>query len=50
MDLLIMESLLENILIYGLTAILCIAVVFIYLRKQKRASKSVEEKIEKAKS
>jgi thioredoxin reductase (NADPH) len=49
MDLLIMESLLENILIYGLTAILCIGVVFIYLRKQKRSSKSVEEKIEKAK-
>lgn len=49
MDLLIMESLIENILIYGLTALLCFGVVFFYLRKQKRASKSVEEKIEKAK-
>jgi thioredoxin reductase/Pyruvate/2-oxoacid:ferredoxin oxidoreductase delta subunit len=44
-----MESLIENILIYGLTALLCFAVVFFYLRRQKRASKSVEEKIEKAK-
>ena len=49
MDLLIMESLIENILIYGLTALLCFGVVFFYLRRQKRASKSVEEKIEKAK-
>jgi thioredoxin reductase (NADPH) len=44
-----MESVIENILIYGLAAILCIAVVFIYLRKQIRNTKVVEEKIEKAK-
>lgn len=44
-----MESLVENILVYGLAAILCLVVVFIYLRKQKRASKIVEDKIEQAK-
>ncbi|MCK9400643.1 MAG: NAD(P)-binding domain-containing protein [Bacteroidales bacterium] len=44
-----MESLIENILVYGLAAILCLVVVFIYLRKQKRDSKTVEDKIEKAK-
>jgi len=49
MDFLEMESLIENILVYGLAAILCLVVVFIYLRKQKRDSKTVEDKIEKAK-
>jgi thioredoxin reductase/Pyruvate/2-oxoacid:ferredoxin oxidoreductase delta subunit len=44
-----MESLIENIIVYGLVALLCILVVVIYLRKQKRSSKRVEEKIEKAK-
>jgi len=44
-----MESLLESILIYGLAGILCFLAVFFYLRKQKRSSKAVEEKIEKAK-
>lgn len=44
-----MESTIESILIYGLTAILCLMVVFIYLRKKKRESKTVEDKIEKAK-
>jgi thioredoxin reductase (NADPH) len=44
-----MESLIENILVYGLAALLCLVVVFIYLRKQKRESKAVEDKIEKAK-
>jgi thioredoxin reductase (NADPH) len=44
-----MESQIESILVYGVVAILCLAVVIIYLRKQKRESKSVEEKIEKAK-
>jgi thioredoxin reductase (NADPH) len=44
-----MESQIESILVYGLVAILCLAVVFIYLRKQRRESKTVEEKIEKAK-
>jgi hypothetical protein len=41
-----MESLLENILVYGLAISLCLLVVFIYLRKQKRESKTVEDKIE----
>jgi thioredoxin reductase (NADPH) len=43
-----MESFVESILIYGLAGLLCIAVVVIYLRKQKRSSKVVEDKIEKA--
>ena len=49
MDLLVMEVLIEQIVIYGGVALLCLVVVVIYLRKQKRESKSVEEKIEKAK-
>jgi len=44
-----MESIIENVLVYGLAAILCLVVVFIYLRKQKRDSKTVEDKIEQAK-
>jgi thioredoxin reductase (NADPH) len=44
-----MESTIENILVYGLAAILCLVVVFIYLRKKSRDSKTVENKIEKAK-
>lgn len=44
-----MESLVENILVYGLAILLCLIVVFIYLRKQKRDSRTVEDKIEKAK-
>jgi len=49
MDLLIMEPLPENILIYSLTALLCIVVVAIYLRKKRRESGIVDEKIKKAK-
>ncbi len=49
MDLLIMELLSENILIYSLTAILCVVVVAIYLRKKSRESRIVDEKIKKAK-
>lgn len=49
MDLLIMEPLSENILIYSLTAILCIVVVAIYLMKKRRESGIVDEKIKKAK-
>jgi thioredoxin reductase (NADPH) len=49
MDFLRMEILIENIIIYSLVAILCIAVVIIYLRKKSRASKIVEEKIRQAK-
>jgi len=45
-----METLIENILIYSLVAILCIAVVAIYLRKKSKESKIVDEKINKAKA
>jgi thioredoxin reductase (NADPH) len=44
-----MEQLLENVLIYSLTAILCLTVVIIYLRMKSKESKLVEEKIKKAK-
>ena len=44
-----METLLENILIYTLAAILCAGVVIIYLRKKSRESRIVDEKIRKAK-
>jgi len=44
-----MEIWIENILIYGLVFILCLVVVYIYLRKQKRESRVVEAKIEQAK-
>ena len=44
-----METLLENILVYGIVIILCVIVVAIYLRKQARESREVEEKIKKAK-
>lgn len=44
-----MEQLLENIIIYGLVILFCLAVVWIYLWKQKKDSKKVEEKIAKAK-
>lgn len=43
------EILLEKVVIYSLAALLCLVVVFIYLRKQKRDSKKVEAKIAKAK-
>nr|NQU92025.1 4Fe-4S ferredoxin [Bacteroidota bacterium] len=44
-----MDLLLEKFLVYGLVAIFCVAVVLIYLRKQRRNSKIVEEKIRQAK-
>lgn len=44
-----MELLLENILIYSLTALLCLAVVFFYVRSQIKKSKAVSKKIEQAK-
>jgi len=49
MDFLIMEQLSENILIYSLAALLCVIVVAIYLRKKRKESGIVEEKIRKAK-
>lgn len=44
-----METQIEQIVIYALAIFLCLVVVFIYLRKQKRDSKKVEAKIVKAK-
>ncbi len=44
-----MELLVENILVYGVVIIFCLLIVFIYLRKQRKESKIVEDKIEKAK-
>jgi len=44
-----MENLLEQILIYGAVVIFLLGVVFIYIRKLRRESKIVEEKIERAK-
>jgi thioredoxin reductase (NADPH) len=43
-----MEQMIENIIIYGLVAVLCIGVVWIYLHKKSRESKNVEKKIKKA--
>lgn len=43
-----MEPIIENILIYLLAGILCVAIVAVYLRKKSRESKIVEEKIRKA--
>jgi thioredoxin reductase (NADPH) len=43
-----MEALLEKLIIYGLAALLCLAVVWFYLWKQRRNSRIVEEKIRKA--
>jgi thioredoxin reductase/NAD-dependent dihydropyrimidine dehydrogenase PreA subunit len=44
-----MEQLIENILVYSLAIILCVAIVAIYLRMKSRKSKIVEEKVRKAK-
>nr|WP_321358226.1 NAD(P)-binding domain-containing protein [uncultured Draconibacterium sp.] len=44
-----MENLLEQILIYGAVVIFLLGVVFIYIRKLRRESKIVEEKIQRAK-
>ena len=49
MDLLSMDILVENIVIYSFAALLCVVVVFLYLRKKSRASKIVEGKIRQAK-
>jgi len=45
-----MEELSESIIIYSFFAILFFSILFIYLRKQKRNSKLVEEKIKIAKA
>ncbi|MBE0646595.1 MAG: NAD(P)-binding domain-containing protein [Bacteroidales bacterium] len=44
-----MEKLIEEILVYSLVIIFCLVVVFLYLRRQKRNSRKVDEKILKAK-
>ena len=44
-----MELLIENIIVYSLAILFCIGVVFIYIRRQIRRSRQVEEKIEMAK-
>jgi thioredoxin reductase/NAD-dependent dihydropyrimidine dehydrogenase PreA subunit len=49
MDFLIMEQLIENVLVYSLVGLLCIVVITIYIRKKKRESRIVGEKIKKAK-
>lgn len=49
MDFLEMELLLEQIVIYTIVIIFTLAVIIIYLRRQKKASNIVGEKIEKAK-
>lgn len=43
------EMLLENVIIYSAVILFCLVIVFIYLRKQRRESKAVEEKIAIAK-
>src|SRR5659263_464246 len=48
MDFLIMEILLEKILTYSVVTILCVAVVWFYLLRKRRASGIVEAKIKKA--
>jgi thioredoxin reductase (NADPH) len=48
MDFLIMEMLLEKVITYSVVAILCVAVVWFYLFRKRKASKIVEEKILKA--
>lgn len=44
-----MEVLLENVLVYSLTAIICLGAIILYLRKQRNNSRIVEEKIAQAK-
>lgn len=44
-----METIIEQFAIYGTAALITISVLIIYLRKQKRESKVVEDKIQEAK-
>lgn len=44
-----MEAVIEDILIYSVAILLCVVVVFIYLRKKSKESRLVEEKINRAK-
>jgi thioredoxin reductase (NADPH) len=49
MDLLMSETVFEEIVVYGIVGLVCLVIVFLYLRKQKRNSALVEAKIQKAK-
>ncbi len=49
MDLLISSILFEEFIIYGLALFLCVLVIALYIRKQKKISRHYEVKIEKAK-
>jgi len=44
-----MQLLFENIAVYAVVILFCIIIVYIYLRKQRRESNQVEEKIARAK-
>jgi len=44
-----METLIENILVYSVIFLICLAIVILYLRRERRNSKRVEAKIIKAK-
>ena len=44
-----MDSVIEEVVIYGVTAILILVVLYIYIRKQKLESREVSAKIEQAK-
>jgi thioredoxin reductase (NADPH) len=44
-----MELLIEKLLIYAIAIILCVVVVWIYIRKKRKESRIVDEKIAKAK-
>lgn len=43
-----MEQLIENVIIYSIAGIICIAAVMIYLHKKNKESKLVDDKIRKA--
>ncbi len=45
-----METLVENILTYSLTALLCFIIIYWYLRSEKKKSVKVLEKIDKART
>jgi len=49
MDFLTMEILVENIVVYASAILICLLVVILYLRRQKRRSRDTEAKIAKAK-
>ncbi len=49
MDLLILQAMTEPLLIYGSTLLLCVVIILLYLRKQRKNTRRVEEKIALAK-